>query len=148
MSIFGSREEDPLLQDDPFAPQSEDDSPEADDTDPSETQPSDSGPRSQEKATHTPPSGDTRSVGTSVFGDNKPNRASGNASASDNTDTRVLVRLVDEAANGRLGRLNAAINDGWRLRSVELRNEAPDAPGPNTGPSRSLAFVLHKSDGA
>jgi hypothetical protein len=81
-----------------------------------------------------------------VFGpaDDARSRASDEGDpVSEDGGTRVLVRLLEEAANGRLDRLNTAVDAGWRLQRVELVNEAADEQQ-SAGASRSLAFVLHK----
>ena len=153
MSIFGSRDDDPLLQGDPFAPGAEDD--------PSDEEPAgeesagedtdDEGLRAGEPATTerpdaSPAEGDSTSR-DSVFGpaDDDQGRASGEGDpVSEDGGTRVLVRLLEEAADGRLDRLNTAVDAGWRLQRVELVNEAADEQRQSAGASRSLAFVLHK----
>jgi hypothetical protein len=124
MSIFGSRDDDPLLQGDPFAPSDEDEPHDA-------ASPSDDDPAQKTRD----PAGSTDDVpppGASVFGPS-------------DEDTQVLVHLVEEAADGRLGRLNAALDAGWRLRRVELRDDPPGDPTRSTADARALAFVLRRS---
>ena len=153
MSIFGSRDDDPLLQEDPFAPNPKDD--------PSEEDPpgeksagedaTDEEPRAGDSATaerpDAPPSEADSARRGSVFG--PADTAQGRPSAegvpgSGEGGTRVLVRLLEEAAEGRLDRLNTAVDAGWRLRRIELLDDASDKQGQSAGTSRSLAFVLHK----
>lgn len=152
MSIFGSRDDDPLLQGDPFAPDAEDD--------PSDGEPpeestgedaNDEGPRpegpSMTERPDAPPAEADSDRRESVFGpaDNAEGHPSDrDAPGSEEGGTRVLVRLLEEAANGRLDRLNTAVEAGWRLQRVELVNETPDEQRRSAGASRSLAFVLHK----
>ena len=100
MSLFGSRENDPLLQDDPFAP--------------SEGEPSDSS--SAEDSS--PPGGQADEPSASDAG----NRAS----SRDEEGKRVLVRGVDEAEAGTLSALNTAFDQGWRLEKVVHREETAD----------------------
>jgi hypothetical protein len=124
MSIFGSRDDDPLLKGDPFAPSDEDETHDA-------SSPSDDDPARKTRD----PAGsgdDAPRPGGSVFGPSDEN-------------TQVLVHLVEEAANGRLGRLNAALDAGWRLRRVELRDDPPDDPTRSATDARALAFVLRRS---
>lgn len=148
MSIFGSRDDDPLLQDDPFAPNPK--------NDPSEEGPpgeksagedtTDEGLRAGDSAMPERPDADSARRG-SVFGPADETRGRSSveeASGSDEDGTRVLVRLLEEAAEGRLDRLNTAVDAGWRLRRIELLDDASDKQGQSADASRSLAFVLHK----
>lgn len=128
MSIFGSREDDPLLQDDPFAPPPDDDPSAEEDASPAE-QSADA------------PSDETPSRSESVFG---PSDGEGDR-FSESTSTRVLVHPVEEAANGHLAQLNMALDEGWRFRRVELREEATDEELQSRQAPRTLAFVLHRS---
>jgi len=143
MSIFGSREDDPLLQNDPLAPSSEDEL--ADDPATEEDASEDDRP-STARDRATDPSEDDASTGSgigttqSVFA--TPAETQDRSSAE--TDERVIVRLVEEAANGRLAQVNTALDAGWRLRRLELRDEVPDGRVPTAGPSQSIAFVLHR----
>jgi hypothetical protein len=62
------------------------------------------------------------------------------------TDDCVVVRPVEKAAAGELPTLNAALEEGWRLRRVELRDVPPDASPQSTSTTLFLAFVLHRPD--
>lgn len=126
MSLFGSRENDPLLQDDPFAPSGDESS--------------SGSPRSEEA----PGEGDPPDSPSD--GDTSPSRAQGHEASSDAGDraspregeTRTLVRSVDEADAGPLPALNTAFDQGWRLETIVHRDETAD-----------LRFVLRqKRDGA
>jgi len=93
MSVFGSRDDDPLLQGDPFAPSSSED--DLEDTDPDDTV----------DALDDADGPDRPLNGTSVF---------------DDSDEYRVVRSVDEAANGHLDELNASLEGDWQLDRVEL----------------------------
>lgn len=145
MSIFGSREDDPLLQNDPLAP-SPDDDPAGDtadeDGDASESDRSSTARnRSEAPADEDASTDSAAGPATSVFG--SPAGVQGRSSSR--TDERVIVRLVEEAANGRLAQVNTALDAGWRLRRLELRDEVPDGRVPTTADSpQSVAFVLYR----
>ena len=151
MSIFGSREEDPLLQGDPLAPAPENES--SDEEEISERGSSDDQagrPDDRERGEPQAPasSEEPRSSGETVFsssGDGPNGARTGKPSSSGTTDTRVLLRSVEEAADGRLTRLNAAIEEGWRLQCVELRDGTTTSTAQTAEASRSLAFVLRRS---
>ena len=121
MSVFGSRKDDPLLQNDPFAPASEEEEPDTDDS---------------SKDEDASPSNDHDSFG--VFG---PTGESGGAppfSVKEEGSSRVIVCSKKEVINGRLTALNAAFNDGWRLERIEWRQEEPT----ENEAAPALAFVL------
>jgi len=48
---------------------------------------------------------------------------------------RVIIRAEEEAADGQVAAVQAALRNGWRLIDIELRTETEE---------RRLAFVLHR----
>jgi hypothetical protein len=151
MSLFGSREDDPLLQDDPLAPSSDEEGP--------EEAPTGEEPESAEPeggADEPPPQDDpeeewslspavSRGSGDSVFaptGSNGEEGDSGFFHFEGEDDERVIVRTAREAAAGRLNVLNSALNGGWRLGRIELREDdsSDDA-------SIECVFVLRRPGG-
>jgi hypothetical protein len=125
MSIFGSREEDPLLQDDPLAPSSEEDAASEDEPsagdDSSQTSAADTEARSTEEAPDAP---DTGAVADS---DEEAADESGGHFALDGEGTsRTLVRSLEEAEHGNLTVLNAAFDQGWRIDRVVYQEESDE----------------------
>lgn len=120
MDPFDSREEDPLLQDDPFAPPPQD---------------SPWGPteHSNEQEAHheeqTTQSDPLVSSTANVEGD----------SVFDSSETKRIVCAEQDAAAGHLGGVQKSLNKGWTLDCVELYPKALDTS------SVSLAFVLKRS---
>lgn len=102
MSLFGSREDDPLLQDDPFAP-------------------SDDEPSSSARAPEEAPADDDGIAPASAAPEEEPR-----PSFDGETARRALVRSVDKAEAGTLGALNTAFDQGWRLDKVVYREETAD----------------------
>lgn len=126
MSLFGSREDDPLLQDDPFAPSEED---------------SASRPSAPSEEEHPDPEAsgsgaDAISPDVPASGAELPAEAQHDESAAaggkdrfsfDGEEARrALVRNVDEAEAGTLSALNTAFDQGWRLERVVYREETAD----------------------
>jgi hypothetical protein len=150
MSIFGSREDDPLLQGDPRAPTPKDESTdegEGAERERTENQVMRSDDRDRDEPNAPASSGASRSSEETVFassGDGPSRSRTEKSSSSGTTDTRILVRSVEEAAAGSLSRLNAAIEAGWRLQRVELRDGPPDSDA-DRGGEQSLAFVLRRA---
>lgn len=93
MSVFGSRDDDPLLQGDPLAPSSSEK--DAEDTHQDDT-------------------------GTPLDETDDPDRSLNGTSVFDDSDEYRVVRSVDEAASGQLDELNASLEGDWRLDRVEL----------------------------
>jgi len=91
MSVFGSRDDDPLLQDDPFAPPSN-----ASSTSPSSEVPTD--PDTD------PP--EAPSEGHSVFDDREKHR---------------VICSKEQAVEGKLDKLNASLKQGWIFDCIEFR---------------------------
>jgi hypothetical protein len=123
MSIFGSRDDDPLLQDDPLAPSSDNEESRDDAARPS----SGGGAAGREQ-------GPPHEAGTGVFG---PFDAE--ASVPSDDPTREVVRTATQAAEGNLAPLNAALDQGWRVARVHVRGSAA---GPS---SREVVFVLRST---
>lgn len=154
MNLFGSREEDPLLQNDPLAPSSEDspddpapsDNPSSEENaDPSASEEPSPSDDSDERAGQ--PRSSLEEGGGSVFGPCPPS-APADAPADGNRPRRTLTHTVAEAADGELAALNAALDAGWRLDRVEVRT-APEAPtdAPPAGDrSATIAFLLWRPD--
>jgi hypothetical protein len=141
MSVFGSRDEDPLLQDDPLAPSADDDDHE--EASPDETTSSDDVTRSASSS-----SAEGGRGGGTVFGRVTP---TGTNDEEDGRETRVLVQSPAEAASGALAALNNALDNGWRIRRVDIEEDASagrdaEIEGPSTEPLLTLAFVLHRSE--
>ena len=141
MSVFGSRDEDPLLQDDPLAPSADDDDHE--EASPDETTSSDDVTR---RASSSPAEG--RRGGVTVFGRVAPTGDDGEEAGG---ETRVLVQSPAEAASGALAALNNALDDGWRIRRVDVNEDSAAEPDAEIGrsssePTLTLAFVLHRSE--
>jgi hypothetical protein len=109
MSIFGSREEDPLLQDDPLAPSSEDESAPEDEPPAGD----DPAPASAEDAEEAPT-------------EEPPDESEGHFALDGEGTTRTLVRSVGEAEHGNLTVLNAAFDQGWRVDCVVYQEESDD----------------------
>ena len=121
MDLFGSREEDPLLENDPLAPSPDENAdsgeePTADDA-PSSSNDDDS------------PSGDAPSSS------NASNGSSPHFALAGTGDTRTLRRSVEKTEDGGLSVLNAAFDQGWRLDRIEYRAETDD-----------LLFTLRRED--
>ena len=150
MAPFGSREDDPLLQDDPLAPPSKEGDGEDDDTtgdvDPEAHADESTGEGAavdeedaRAESRSLVETGEDSRVGEatdpSVFED------SGDRFKFDGDgDTRVVTRSADGASKGRLTVLNAAFEQGWTLERVELRNgEGGEAA------RMSIAFVLRRA---
>jgi len=107
MSIFGSREEDPLLQNDPLAPPSDDSS------DSSSAHPE--GLRSDSDSPLSNALTEAESPGPGApfaFPEEGP--------------TRTLRRSVEAAREGHLSILNAAFDQGWRLTRIEYQEQTAD----------------------
>mgnify|MGYP006304999215 CR=1 FL=1 len=167
MSLFGSREEDPLLENDPLAPSgdseesvSDEDAPDEDasptgsveepDSTPSSSASDSSASVSEMGPPDTLPSDEEKA--DSVFSATSSHAVSADEKAlqfDGQDDTRVVVHTAAEAGSGRLTVLNAALDEGWRLDRVELMSDPPDEEsGPGSEDTRSavvkLAFVLQK----
>ncbi len=121
MSIFGSREDDPLLQDDPFSPADEDPSSEA--TSASE------GTSSTPEGTEAPSTGSAAPANADATapaqGDSAGARG-GDGGSTGGEAQRSLVRSADEVESGQLDALNTAFDQGWRLESIAYREETAD----------------------
>lgn len=137
MSLFGSREDDPLLQDDPLVPSDDESSApsaRAPDEAPEESAPS---PQAPEETSDSPPGGNTSSS-RSQSGPSSASDTGDRAALSGEEARRALVRGVDAAEAGNLSALNTAFDQGWRLDKVVYREETAD-----------LLFLLHQQgDGA
>jgi len=119
MSIFGSREDDPLLQDDPLAPsdhESSASSARASEQSPSggeeATQASSSSPGAEPTASQSDASSDPVSDPRSSFEGKRARRA--------------IVRGLDTVETGALSALNTAFDQGWRLDKIVYREETAD----------------------
>jgi hypothetical protein len=153
MSLFGSREDDPLLQDDPLAPSSDEEGPEeaptgekpegaepeggADEAAPS--------PQDDPAEEESLPPAVSRESGDSVFaptGSNGEEGESGFFHFEGEDDERVIVRTAREAAAGRLNVLNSALDGGWHLSRIELREDSSSDDS-----SIECVFVLGRPGG-
>jgi hypothetical protein len=135
MSLFGSREDDPLLQDDPFAP-SEDD-PSSQDARTPEEAPRDRNPSSDGTEAGSPDAPSAGGEASVTSQDEESSRFGGDDrfSFTGEEARRALVRGVDEAESGDLAVLNTAFDQGWRLEGVVYREDTAD-----------LLFLLHQQD--
>lgn len=116
MDVFGSPEEDPLLH--------------GDQTTPSEGESAE--PNAPDESAESGGAQSSRTVFQSGSQDG--------VQAS-----RVFIRSTTAAAQGQLTELNATLDQGWRLASVELRTDSPSQssrPTPET--VSSIAFVLRR----
>lgn len=172
MDIFGSREEDPLLQDDPLAPSSEEGASEdnaeggsaeedshkrnAPKQDIASEEASSTGFNSDASPTESIdddhlPTGTNEEREDSVFRNTAADQGRGPHFRFDGTeDTRVVVRSGKEAAEGRLTVINAALEEGWQLGRVEVQENDPSASSAEVEASSkdtsiTLAFVLHRA---
>ena len=146
MSVFGSRNDDPLLQNDPLAPDSDDESEGEATEDPSAKTEA----TSQETAS---PKG-ARRTEDSVF---QPKTTESPPEGRRDSDrqgeqSRVIIRSVEEAGRGAMDAINEALDDGWRLDSVEVNNVSAarrdaDVENASTTASFTLAFVLRRKEG-
>ncbi|PQJ26945.1 hypothetical protein BSZ35_18655 [Salinibacter sp. 10B] len=150
MAPFGSRKDDPLLQDDPLAPPSDEGAGEEDDStgdvDP-ETHADEStdegaavdGEDADAESRSLVETGEASRVGEttdpSVFEDSGDRFKFGR-----DGDTRVVTRSAEGASEGRLTVLNAAFEQGWTLDRVELRNDEGGEVD-----RMSIAFVLRRA---
>jgi hypothetical protein len=121
MGVFGSRENDPLINHDPFAPLPNEES-------------GSSGEEGGERE-----SSPTKDSASSVFRPEE-SQTDRESQASPSESTWVVTRSLDEAADGRLADLNAAFEQGWQLSSVELRVGTEDEHSSGI----SVAFVLRE----
>jgi len=133
MNLFGSREDDPLLENDPLAPSSDENTASgeerASDDDSAPSSPAGDGPRTSpsREENDDPGSGnDAPSAGTS-------NGTGPHFALPGTGSTRTLRRSVETAQEGRLSVLNAAFDQGWRLDRIEYQKETDE-----------LLFVLHR----
>jgi hypothetical protein len=155
MSLFGSREEDPLLENDPLAPSSDSEAVHEEDASSIEEDDDAESTSSSASAPEMDPPGALSSDGAesdSVFRVTSPHSVSSEENElqfDSREDTRVVVHTAEEAGAGRLTVLNAALEEGWRLDRVELRSESPDEAGLEEEGAQSsivtLAFVLQKN---
>lgn len=144
MSVFGSRNDDPLLQNDPLAP-SADENDEDDAAAPDEAATEDDAER---EATAT----NGERTEESVFG---PGASAGSGTedrpnAHGNEKTRVVACSVAEVARETIANLNKALDDGWRLDHVEVNERGTAEWEAEAGTSAAdssleLAFVLRRS---
>lgn len=122
MSLFGSREDDPLLQDDPLAPSEEASQPRDDAS-------SRSGADGPDAARADDGPAPSRPDEAPAAGADDGRGLNGEAAR------RALVRSVDDAERGDLSVLNTAFDQGWRLEGVVYREETAD-----------LLFLLQQQD--
>jgi hypothetical protein len=127
VSIFGSQDDDLLLQNDPPDPWSEDTSSDGDE-----------GPAPADSTLPAP--SPTNAASESVFTESEPSPEND----TESVDTHSILHSLDETIGGVLTELNAAVDPGWRLVRVEMRQADPhdDDLLPH---SPSLAFVLRKA---
>jgi len=119
MSLFGSRADDPLLQDDPFAPS--DDESSAASARASEQSPSDG--EEADKASSSSPG--TESAASQSDASSDPVGAS-RSSFDGKTARRTIVEGLDKVESGPLSALNTAFDQGWRLDKIVYREETAD----------------------
>jgi len=154
MSVFGSRDEDPLLQNDPLSPSDEeeaqgDTSKEASTGD---AEASEDAFREGETAQTTDedghhPSEADEDTDPSVFHASTPSekKVPSDALREDSKDdTCVIVRAADDAADGQLRELRAAFASGWSLGRVVLQGKNEDLNASLPLGALQFAFVLER----
>lgn len=148
MSVFGSRNEDPLLQNDPLVPSSDED-----ETSPDESSSTDDAADGQDASgSETTAANGTPQAGGGVFGEGgspKSDAKDGHASSGGRAETRIIVHSIGEADREPLTAVNRALDDGWRLDRIETRGDSiPEREGEREDPypefALSLAFVLRR----
>ena len=152
MSVFGSRNDDPLLQNDPLAPPS-DENEEEDAPSPDDSTTEDDAASHPEEASRESSASNGERTEESVFGPSVPVEGGdedGQHSRTGTEKTRVVVCSVAGVARETIANLNEALDDGWRLDHVEV-NERGRAEWEEEGEDSSadssleLAFVLRRS---
>lgn len=146
MNPFGSRDEDPLLQNDPLAPPPDDSESEG-----GAAVPEEASSRSGEVASGREESSDQEgksrgSASPSAGNQSVFSPSDGFFAFEGQGDTRVVVRSAAEASEGRLTVLNTALSQGWRLVRVELREDAAEAESSSDRTAPELAFVLRQPE--
>jgi len=159
MSVFGSRDEDPLLQNDPLSPSDEeeaqgDTSKEASTGDAEasedafregETAQTTDAQTTDEDGHH--PSGADEDTDPSVFHASTPSEKKARSDAlreDSKDDTCVIVRAADDAADGQLRELRAAFASGWSLGRVVLQGKNEDLNASLPLGALQFAFVLER----
>lgn len=160
MSLFGPRKEDPLLQNDPLAPSSEEEK----STESSSKDVSPENDANGEEASHreqeaedleSPSSSTTGESQDSVFTPSRTqddNEGRGFFQFGSRGDSRVIVRSAKEADEGRLNVINSAMDEGWRLDRVETFEEAStqgtaaEKAGNEERSQLKLAFIFRHPD--
>jgi hypothetical protein len=156
MNPFGSREDDPLLQNDPLAPS---------DDEPTEESSTDGEPPTQSTSSNgeasptspeqdAPPPDDESEDSHSVFERTSPGDGDPHAPVCfhKTDDALIIYQWAPEGSTGQLTALNSVLDEGWRLDRVELREELPppaesnDAPPPSEQPSPIVTFVLREPE--
>ena len=116
MSIFGSRDDDPLLQDDPFAPPGEGGASEADEEGNPEDAPSEK--RSSEEDR---PEGTSNHLG-SLFESGQEDEPAQEQKEAIKRETLQVGQSSEETGPARLDRLNALFDAGWRIDRIEHKS--------------------------
>jgi len=139
MSIFGSRDDDPLLQDDPFAPPGEDGASEADEEGCSGDASSEEG-SSEENCSE----GASRHLG-SLFESGEGDEPAQERKKELKRETLRVGQSSEEPRPARLDRLNALFDAGWRIDRIEHKSSerAPAAEEASTTPI-TLLFLLRR----
>lgn len=139
MSIFGPREDDPLLQNDPLAPSSDADDESAVEDSTSDTPLQSSSTRDTSASEASSPPSKAGDANESVF--SSPH-SSVKHDTPDHQNTRTLTYVLNDAIDGRLTALSEALSQGWRLTHVEVRQkDVIEEESKDT--TRTLAFILH-----
>jgi len=144
MSVLGSPEDDPLLQNDPLSSSTSDD---ADaDASPPKAEEDESASSSASASEPSSPEAPSTSEGTDSVFEAVPSMDDTDGGShfhlDGEEDTRVVVRSQEELAAGRLTMLNSAFDQGWRLDRVECREPASSSKSEPS--ARSFAFILRR----
>lgn len=155
MSIFGPRDEDPLLQNDPLAPPTDEGEEENEENPSSGDSSSEDAPSSG--ASSRPSSSGPRSEGTADGAASLFESTGADAGAAESEvvpesggtedEETVQVRYsLEEAMRGRLGRLNELLGEEWELDRVGCRlNEKASSAGGGPKETIVLSFFLRQN---
>jgi hypothetical protein len=157
--LFGAPEDDPLLQDDPLAPEGdegdEDGGASSGDEGPEEATDDGDAPRASGRSDSERETDDKTGAASAPGGgeslnsllgapsdapSSSPSSSPSSDAAGPPSSSRRMLRITQEnAADGRLAPLKVALNRGWRLQRIELGVSPDDSPPP-------FVFHLHQDD--
>jgi hypothetical protein len=134
MSIFGSRDDDPLLQDDPFAPSGEDD------------EGSRGGAPAEKRSSEEERSEGASNRLGSLFESGEGEEERGQDQKRELEQETLQVRCsTDESRQAPLDRLNALFEQGWRVDHIEHKpSERTPATEETSARHTTLLFILRR----